>query len=536
MAAILTAAMAAAMPAQSSTMSLPTSAQIREALPLMSPLERLEYDALMRSMAVTRARDSNGDVVLEYLFDKQQSLANDPHRFITACCGRRGGKTVAVAAMMLRAASKNPRRVVLYATLTRGSAKQIIWPTLKSLNAMFALGGVENETDLTLTMPNGAVIVLCGVDKRKEIEKRRGFGFALVVIDECQSIPEHVRSLVDDVIAPALADVPGRLVMIGTPSLLESGYWHECHHNANAVWGHHSWTLFENPTLPGPRDTLEAECARRNVTADDPSIQREWFAKWVRDLLSAVFAFDQGRNTHQGLPIELPAKLWRYVIAVDIGGGVARDNDAISVLAYHPWSRATWLTEEHISPKQDVTGLSLAVVAIRDRLGAGNVGAIVVDTGGIGAKVSEEMSRRHGLSTQAAKKADKWANIELLNAACRRGEFFALKGSQFAREAPKVEKDWDHSTPDRIAIKGHMPDICDSVLYGYVESYAWTSRVPENRPAQGSEEWAKAEAKRLFDKAAADVARAKHANGGEWGVDLQPDDWGGSDAGEWGMG
>jgi hypothetical protein len=487
-------------------------------------IERL----LSKKLALKVEKDVPGDVVYSYLFDKQRALATDPHRFITACCGRRAGKTIGAAAMMLRAAKEHPKRVVLYATLTKGTAKLIIWDTLKDLNTLFGLGGAPNESELTMRMPNGALIVLVGIDKKREIEKRRGLGFALVVIDECQSIPEYVKNLIDDVIGPALIDVPGRLLMLGTPSLLASGYWYQCHHNKNEVWGHHSWTCFENPKLPDPHASLAAECARRGVNADDASIQREWFARWVRDLLSAVFAFDPAKNTFTEKPRELKAELWRYIISVDLGGGVERDNDAISVLAYHPHHRATWLVEEHVKPKQDVTAICKAVLKIQGGLGALNVDAVVVDTGGIGAKVALEMARRYHLGVLPAKKSEKWANIELLNAACRHGEFFAKKDGWFALESPKVEKDWDKSTPEKIEIKGHMPDICDSVLYGYVESLSWISKAPVQEPERGSKEWVARQQRAMFEHTQREVMKAKQGAADDWGGEM--DDWG---AAEW---
>lgn len=439
-----------------------------------------------------------------HLFEQQRHVLEDLHRFITVCAGRRAGKTYAVAAMMLGAACRHPNRTVLYLHLTREGAKGIIWPTLKILNQGWRLHGKVNESALTITMPNGAVIALRGVDKRKEIEKFRGYGFALVVIDECQSIPEYVRKLVDDVIGPALADVPGRLVMIGTPSMLESGYWFECHHNRNAdgagqeVWGHHSWTMWENPFISDAEGAFLAECARRGVEPDDISMQREWKGRWIRDAASAVFAFDAARNTFRGeLPVTLDPTLWKYVIAVDIGGGVERDNDAVVVLAFHPNHRATWLIEEHIDGTQDVTSLAEVVKGIRDRLGRRNVVAIVADTGGLGAKVTKEMTKRHRLAISAAKKQEKWSNIAVLNAACRRGEFLAPVKSAFATESVKVEKDWEKSTPDRIEIKGHMPDICDSVLYGYVASLAWNAK-----PAPPTEDEKRAELQAVVKRAA----------------------------------
>jgi hypothetical protein len=245
---------------------------------------------------------------------------------------------------------------------------------------------------------------------------------------------------------------------------------------------------------------------------------REWKGLWIRDASSAVFAFDPERNTYTALPEGLAPGLWNYVIAVDIGGGVNRDNDAIAVFAFHEHHRATWLLEEHIDAKQDVTALALKVVGIRDRLGADKVLGIVADTGGIGAKVAEEMNRRHGLGVRAAKKADKWANIELLNAACRHGEFYARADSAFALECVKVEKDWDHSTPDRIAIKGHMPDACDSALYGFVDSQGWLAEIPPPPPPpRGSDAWAVAEAERMEQQSMAEF-EARQQMRDDWGV------------------
>jgi hypothetical protein len=246
-------------------------------------------------------------------------------------------------------------------------------------------------------------------------------------------------------------------------------------------------------------------------------MQREWKGRWIRDTSSAVFKFDPKRNTYSQLPPELDVTLWQYVIAVDIGGGVNRDNDAISVLAFHPHKRATYLIEEQVTPNRDVTSLALEVKAIRKRLGEGKVVAVVADTGGLGAKVALEMSSRHHLPVVAAKKQDKWSNIALLNGACAHGEFYAPATSAFATEAVKVEKDWDKSTPDRIEIKGHMPDICDSVLYGFVESLAWISKEPEDRPAPGTPEAAAAEARLMFEAARRAVERDNAEKEQRWG-------------------
>lgn len=508
-----------------------SSEEIEAALLAMTALERIEYQDTLDALAAKQLETVGSSIVLDYLFPLQKGLANDPHRFITACCGRRGGKTVAAAAMMLMAALDHPKRAVIYATLTRSNAKIIIWPTLKELNTYFALGGAVNEADLTITMPNGAVIVLVGVDTKSEIEKRRGFGIALFVLDECQSVPEHVKELIDNVVAPALADVRGKLVMIGTPAMLQAGYWFDCHHNPAKVWGHHHWTMWDNPHMPSPDVTLAEELERLGLKEATASIKREWFAQWVRDILSAVFSFNEHLNVYDReatgnwkVPtIDVAQHLWQYVISVDLGGGVERDNDAIGVFAFHPHRRATWLIHEEVSAKDDVTGVSEKVKALYRDLGERKVVAVVVDTGGIGAKVALEMSRRHGIPTEAAKKQDKWANIEVLNAACRKGEFFAFKGSKFSEMATKVEKDWSKSTPEKIAIKGHMPDVCDMTIYGYVESFSWFGKLPQDAPAPGSDAAVELERKRLFQLVQRQVEEQKQqVQGGgasAWGAD-----------------
>lgn len=489
----------------------------------MSPsatLAELEDAERFLEKRVSQGAITAADFLRTYLFAQQYEMAQDAHRFIATCAGRRAGKSTAVACMLLAAALKYPGRVALYLNLSLVQARGVLWGPLLMLNERFRLGGVPNITDHALYFPNGASVVLMGVNDRPSIENKRGFGFSIVVIDESQSVPEYLKKLVDDVLTPALADVRGKLVMIGTPSLVPRGYWHDCFHGDPKVWGRYAWTLFENPFIKDPQQTIDEELARRKVTIDDAGIQREWFGRWIRDVSSAVFSFDLDRNTYRELPKDLDPAGWRYVVAIDIGGGVERDNDAITVFAFHRHRRATYLTEERVEPKQDVTTLALAVKAIVERLGRSRVVAIVADTGGIGAKVAVEMRARYRLAVTAAKKADKWANIELLNAACRHGEFYALAGSQFAQECVKVEKDWDKSTPDRIVVKGHMPDVVDSAIYGFVESRAWTAKAPPKTPEEQRAELAEIVKRASTPPAAEEVNKKARADMEEYSREL----------------
>ena len=60
----------------------------------------------------------------------QQTIADDPHRFKTAVCGRRFGKTFLSMHAMAKIA-RHPDRLVWYVAPTYRMAKQIMWKKLK---------------------------------------------------------------------------------------------------------------------------------------------------------------------------------------------------------------------------------------------------------------------------------------------------------------------------------------------------------------------------------------------------------------------
>src|SRR6202453_140651 len=96
----------------------------------------------------------------EYCFPEQVAFINDPNNFTTAVCSRRAGKTVACASDLVNTALTRPGTISLYITLSRASAKRIVWPEILELNRRYQRGGITNIADLSLTFPNGSVIYL----------------------------------------------------------------------------------------------------------------------------------------------------------------------------------------------------------------------------------------------------------------------------------------------------------------------------------------------------------------------------------------
>jgi hypothetical protein len=420
----------------------------------------------------------------DYLFDKQLAFVRDLSPFKAAVTTRRAGKSVSCVADLLHTATTNAAVVCLYITLSRKNAKRLVWPEFKRLNSKFSLAGNPNESDLSMSFPNRSVIYLLGANDKDSIADFRGLAIKKVYIDEAQSFPSYIEPLIDDVIGPALMDHDGQLILIGTPGPIPNGYFFELTKNAN--WSHHHWSFFDNPKLPAlsqgktHQDMLNRELIRRGVTTAHPSIQREWFGRWILDENSLVYHYDANKNDYG----RLPEGQWTYLLGIDLG---FEDADALAVLAYREGHRETYLLEESITRHQDLTALCQQIDKLKLKY---DFDKIVVDTGGLGKKITEEISKRYSIPMVAAEKTRKVEYIELMNDDLRTGRLKIRSTSQFAEDAAKVEWDHDKSTPDKkIISKRFHSDICEAVLYAWRESYSYTNVPEAEKPIYQTEAW-----------------------------------------------
>lgn len=418
----------------------------------------------------------------DFCFSEQLAFIQDPVQYKTAVCSRRAGKTIACAADLIDTAISTPDIVCLYVTLRRNNAMRIVWPELKRINRDFALGGDPNETHLSLTFPNGSVIYCSGAKDKNEIENFRGLPLKKVYVDECQSFRSYIEDLIDDVLSKALFDYAGTLCLIGTPGLVPAGYFY--HQTQSKAYHHHFWTMFQNPHLEKKsgktvQALVDADCERMGVTLDHPKIQRECYGRWVVDLESLVFQYKAEKNDYKELPA-LKGK-WEYVIGVDLG---FEDSDAIAVIGWNEHDRRAYLIEEHVQNKQGITELAAQVSALIEKY---RPLKCVMDAGGLGKKIAEELTRRYSLPIQAAEKSRKIEYIEILNDAMRTAQFFAKKDSRFAQDSLLVEWDHDKTTSERKVIsESYHSDIVDAVLYAYREAMNWLSKPLIEPPKPGT--------------------------------------------------
>ncbi len=442
----------------------------------MANKDSLKREFRKRAARVIEKKAAPKFNIEEYCFDKQIAFIKDPAKFKTAVCSRRAGKTVSCAADLLDTALMTDDCNVVYITLSRRTAKRIIWRELMRLNESYALNGVPDKTELTLTLPNKSVVHISGAKDEVEIEKFRGMAIKKCYIDEAQSFRAHIRMLIDDVIVPALWDYDGTLCLIGTPGPVCAGYFFEASHNSE--WSNHEWTILDNPHIriksgKDPQLILDAERKRRNITEDDPTYQRESLGRWVRDLDSLVFKFDKIRNIYH----EEPEGKMEYIFGIDIG---FNDADAIAVLGYSYEDQNVYLVEEWLKSEQNISQLVEQISAMRKKY---NPVRMVMDAGALGRKIQAEIQTRHGVPLEAAEKTRKLEFIKLLNDDLRTGKLKAFEGSIFEQDCDLVQ--WDYSNPTRPRISNVFhTDIGDAVLYGWRECkhYFYESPVAQVLP------------------------------------------------------
>lgn len=453
-------------------------------------------------------------------FPAQVSFIEDASHLKTSVTGRRAGKTFACAAYLIHTALNRPQSTSLYITLTRSNAKKIIWPTLLELNYLYSLKGIINESDLSITFDNGSRIFLSGANDSAEVEKFRGLGLALCIIDETQSFKDYLETLIEEVISKALYDFDGTLALIGTPGPVPIGYFHSC--SQSDSYSHHKWTMFDNPHLETKSgktaaQLLDQDLKRKGVTIHDSSIRREVFAEWVTDSSALVFHYSNELNNYTEGKSDY-ATPSEFVIGVDLGFD---DADAIAVLGWSANSPNIYLVEERVGRGQTLTDLA---IVLEDVIKKYNPLRIVMDTGGLGKKLAEELRKRYALPIQAAEKTRKFEYIELLNDALRTGRFQARAKSQFSQDCMLVE--WDRSNTNKLAIKDAFhSDITDAVLYAYRESLHWLHVPKPPVVAKLSPEWYRQLEDQLEEEAEKRLAETQNNDDyAPWGKGLDPSD------------
>lgn len=428
----------------------------------------------------------NPNRYLDPAFPRQNDFVLDDSRFIAAQCSRRAGKSNGLAIRFIRTLETHPNCFCPYISLTRESAKNIMWPALQEQSEKLGVPLEFTESNLTVKHGNGARLQLFGADTKNFIRRLKGIKTPGAGVDEAQDFGGHLQSLVDDVLTPTLTDYEDSwLALTGTPGPIPKGYFYEVTAQGKYGFSKHSWTLLDNPYLPNAKRFIEDLKQKKGWDDTNPTLRREWYNEWVLDLESLLIRWSKEKNDFQELPLE---HAWQYILGIDVGFG---DADALAVIAWSNTSPNIYLAEEVVVSGQDVSALAESIRALYSRY---QFHKMVIDTGGLGKKIAEELTRRFGLPLVAADKARKMENVALLNDFLSRSRFKAKADSRFVADSYRVQLDWDKSTPDRLVVKNDFhSDIIDAALYAFRESPAWTYEEPKPKPAYGTKAWQEAE-------------------------------------------
>ena len=187
----------------------------------------------------------------------QQEVWNDPTRFKVVAAGRRTGKSRLAAYLLLVNALQTTRGNIFYVAPTQGQARDIMWNTLLELGQ----GLIESShiNNLQIKLVNGIMISLKGADRP---ETMRGVSLKYLVLDEYADMKPDVWELI---LRPALADLKGSALFIGTP--MGRNHFYELYKLAELgldsdykAW---HYTSYDNPIL----EKEEVDKAKKSMSS-----------------------------------------------------------------------------------------------------------------------------------------------------------------------------------------------------------------------------------------------------------------------------
>lgn len=467
------------------------------------------------------------------LLPYQRRLLEDLSRLIAVRSARQTGKSTAVLLVAtIRCLQKSTASWVVIG-LTKSSIKKAYWHDLQKLNEEFELHIKFNYTEMTATFPNQSIIYFVGIDKFDEIEKLRGGRYHGAIIDESKSFPELTfKTMIDDILGPALLGQAGSIYVIGTPGDMLRGEFYQAtceppiiinngstnmwsnlpfgevtrdaeidgvKYTLKAVWSFHRWRLIENTIVftdskTGTTFTLWQEALRKKEAKgwrdDNPTWRREYLGDWVPTNLRIVYRYAPHKNDYIPQPkqewawgIPCPREIvWHTAVGFDFG---TKDGTALVVWAWSDTFPGLW--ELYSEKRKTTEDLRLSVSAIarwyKDVEGIyGPFDGMVGDSAGLATMVIETLAVEHNIFVEVAEKREKVDHIELFNNDLDNRVIWLRKGSELSEEM--LVNRWLLKTigTDKRKEDPETPnDLCDAALYAFRWCRHRQAKPPEEK-------------------------------------------------------
>lgn len=395
------------------------------------------------------------------LFAPQLAYVQDSSDISAALCTRRAGKSVGGFSSLYFTGLKYPTSTLPYITLTRRSAKNIIWPVIKEVNCKHELGIQMKEAELAAVLPNGSQIVLHGADTEAFISRLLGGKYPGIVIDEAQAFGTHLERLVFDVLQPATLDYNGYIKLQGSPGIIPHGLFYNLTKEGTKC---HRWSVLDNPYIPHAAQWLAELKQRRGWDDNNPTWRREYLGEWCYDPSALVYKFNEKINTYE----TLPNYDWNYIIGVDYGWN---DATAFCVLAYSEHYPDAFVVDcygySEMIPSRVAQELQRIMAKYKPE-------RIIADTGGLGKSITEEMRVRYELPIMAAEKTEKYMAIDALNGDFIDKRLYVHK-SLHALINQMHNLTWDDKHKENPALPN---DLVDGMLYSHRFSRHYWGKIP----------------------------------------------------------
>lgn len=441
------------------------------------------------------------------VFRQQREFILHPARLKALFCTRRSAKSFTAGLYLVHEAMANPGCNVLFVGLTRASAKAIIWKDiLRVLDRKHDLQARPNQTDLTMTLPNGSMVAVTGVDAdQDEMNKLLGRKWRLAVVDEASMYTVDLRNLVYGVLGPAMTDPnnmgeSGTICLMGTASDFPRGLFYDITTGAEPGWKLFQWTAHDNPHVAKQwAEALNEIRINRPRYMETPQFKQWYLNQWVVDEEKLVYRFHPDRNLMKAhLPILSPDG-WSRVLGVDTGW---EDDNAFVLTAYHVNDPNLYVLKTYAEKKLTFDQVAEKIQGfMRDPELAPH--RIIID--GANKQGVESMRQRSSIPFEFADKQDKATFIELCNADLVQGKIKVL-------DTPDNRSLWHEMASlvwvtdgDRIKFpKKEHPALpnhrCDAFLYSWRMGFHFHSEPVVVMPAIGTPAWHQQQSENIWER------------------------------------
>lgn len=214
------------------------------------------------------------------LHPQQLAVYKDPRRFKIVVAGRRWGKSRLALYELFIEGLKSDTADVYYVAPTFEQGKRIMWRIMKEIGK----GLIEwaHENTATIRLVNGRQIFICGSDRPDTL---RGVPMAYCVLDEYASMKPLVW---EEIVRPALMDVKGSALFIGTPA--GKNHFYDLYMKAleDPEWSCFQFKSLDNPFLDQKEiatafNSLSSQIARQELEASFESFSSGLFKEeWIK--------------------------------------------------------------------------------------------------------------------------------------------------------------------------------------------------------------------------------------------------------------